>query len=306
MSEKRGCFKYTMFGCLGLIAIMILFVGGSALMAWNHLNDGAIEEEVLTTDGPRTDVPEIVKGIKETDVPAGTGVVFIHLKQGEFQIKPALPGEGIRVEAEYHTGMAQLEDHYEVRPDSSWIYGVRYSRKISGLETLFRSMMGEEDRSKVVVFLPPDKPIQLRIILEEGGAETELGGMWITDADIRYNKGGFTLNFDEPLKEPMTALRVQGKMGGFELSGIGNASPAVLDLDCSMGGGDVDLRGQWANDSDIRLKVMMGGMGVQIPKGVITEDAPEGSTLLNKSTEEIGLPVLRFRTEAKMGEIETY
>jgi len=306
MSEKRGCFKYTMFGCLGLFAILILFVGGSALMAWNHLNDGAIEEEVLTTVEPRPDAPDIVKGIKETDVPAGTGVVFIHLKQGEFQIKPAQPGEGIRVEAEYHTGMAQLEDHYEVRPDSSWIYAVRYSRKISGLETLFRSMMGEEDKSKVVVFLPPDQPIQLRMILEEGGAETELGGLWITDADIRYNKGGFTLNFDEPLKEPMTALRVHGKMGGFELGNIGNASPALMDLDCSMGGGDIDLDGAWVNDSDIRLNVRFGGMGVQIPRNVITEDAPVGSNLLDEPKETVGLPVLRFQTTAKFGEIETY
>jgi len=306
MSEKRGCFKYTMFGCLGLIVIVILFTGGTALVAWNHLNDGAVEEEIRTAIEARPDAPEIVKGIKETDVPPGTGVVFIHLKQGEFEIKPAEPGEGIRVEAEYHTGMAVLEDHYEVRPDSSWIYAVRYTRKIGALESLFRSMMGEEDESKVVVYLPQDQPIRLRIILEEGGAETELGGLWITDADIRYNKGGFVLNFDEPLKEPMDALRVHGKMGGFEISHLGNASPALLDLDCRMGGGNVDLRGEWANDSDIRMSVRFGGMGVQLPKGVITENAPEGSDLLNKPSEEIGLPVLRFTTSAKFGEIETY
>ena len=64
MSEKRGCFKYTMFGCLGLLAISTLFVGGTALVAWKNLNDGAVEEEVRTTVAPRPDAPEIVKGIK--------------------------------------------------------------------------------------------------------------------------------------------------------------------------------------------------------------------------------------------------
>lgn len=305
MSTKRGCFKYTAFGCLGLIGIVILFVGGGFVVALSHKGDGEIAEETRT-QFEATSSPDVVKGVRETEVPPGTGLVYIHLKQGEFQIKPGAAGEGIKVEAEYHTGMGKLEDHYEVRPDSSWIYAVRYHRTVGGLESLFRSMMGEDDESKVTIYLPPDTPIQLRVLLEEGGAESELGGLWITDADIRYNKGGFVLNFDEPLKEPMEAMRVRGKMGGFEMGGLGNASPGVLDIDCRMGGGDVDLRGAWVTDSDIRLNCRFGGMGVRLPKNVAIEDAPPGSDTMKTPAEMPGVPVLRFQTTASMGEIESY
>jgi hypothetical protein len=305
MSQKRGCFKYTAFGCLGLIGIVVLFVGGIAIMAAANKGKGEVAVETRT-QFEATGSEEIVKGVRETEVPAGTGLVYVHLKQGEFQLKPGRPGEGIRVEAEYHTGMGALEDYYEVRPDSSWVYAVRYHRTVGGLESLFRSIMGEEDESKVTVYLPPDKPIQLRLLLEEGGAETELGGLWITDADIRYNKGGFTLNFDEPLKEPMEALRVRGKMGGFEIAGVGHASPRVLDVDCRMGGGDLDLRGEWVNDADIRLNCRFGGMGVRMPKNVVIEDGPPGADTIKGSAEVPGLPVLRFQTTAKFGEIEAY
>lgn len=305
MSKMGGCFKYTGLGCLGLIAIGILFAGGGFLVALSHKGDGEVAAETRT-QFEATASPDVVKGVRETEVPPGTGLVFIHLKQGEFQIEPGEAGEGIRVEAEYHTGMGKLEDHYEVRPDSSWIYAVRYHRTVGGLESLFRSMMGEDDESKVTIYLPPDTPIRLRVLLEEGGAESELGGLWITDADIRYNKGGFVLNFDEPLKQPMEAMRVRGKMGGFEMTGLGHASPAILDIDCRMGGGDVDLRGDWVTDSDIRLNCTFGGMGVRLPKNVVIEDAPPGADVLKTPEETPGAPVLRFRTKAKWGEIESY
>ncbi len=204
-----------------------------------------------------------------------------------------------------------LEDHYEAsRP--SWLYSIAdYRAMVTDDEKnpSAAGLMGEDaERRPRTIYLPPDKPIQLRVLLEEGGAETELGGLWITDADIRYNKGGFTLNFDEPLKEPMEALRVRGKMGGFEIAWTirrPNAS-RVLDVDCRMGGGDIDLRGEWANDADIRLNVRFGGMGVRMPKNVAIEDGPPGSDALKTAAEVPDLPVLRFQTTAKFGEIESY
>jgi len=305
MSRAGGCLKYTAFGCLGLIGLGVLLVGIGALTALSHKGEGEVATETRT-QFEATGSPDIVKGVRETEVPPGTGLVFIQLQQGEFTIGPGEPGEGIRVEAEYHTGMGVLEDHYEERPDSSWVYAVRYHRTVGGLESLFRSMMGEKDVSRVAVFLPPDKPIRLRVLIEEGGAESQLGGLWITDADIRYSKGGFSLDLDEPLREPMDALIVRGTMGGFEMTGLGNASPRVLDLDCRMGGGDVDLRGAWANDADIRLYCRFGGMGVRLPADVTVVNAPPGSDRLEGPTEVPGAPVLRFQASAKWGEIESY
>ena len=302
MSEKRGCFKTGLFGCLGIMVILIVFVGGTALVAFTRSGKVNIEDKVLTSES--ADAPTEVKGSKVTAVPAGTGRVVLDLSQGEFEIHPGQPGQNVRVEATYDSEVYMLEDYFESFPDSSWVYGVRSRRTISGLEAIFRQLMNGGDSPRIDVYLPADTPLELQIRVREGGFEAELGGLWITNADFRYNKGGFSLNFDEPLKEPMERLTIRGSMGGFEAGRLGNASPRILDVTCRMGGADIDLRGAWSRDADIRLDVAMGGMAVEVPDEVQVQGLEAFSGALLEENEELPLPVLRFSVKEKMGEIE--
>jgi len=302
MSGKRGCFTNGLFGCLGIIVILIVFVGGTALVAWNRSGKVQIEDKVLTPES--AGAPTAVKGAKVTEVPAGTGRVVLDLSQGEFEIHPDQPGQSVRVEATYDSEVYLLEDYFESFPDSSWVYGVRSHRTISGLHALFRQLMSGGDGPRIDVYLPADTPLELQIRVREGGFEAELGGLWITNADFRYNKGGFSLSFDEPLKKPMERLTIRGSMGGFEAGRLGNASPRVLDVTCKMGGADLDLRGPWSRDADIRLDVAMGGMSVEVPDDVQVQGLESSSGTLIVENEEMSLPVLRFSVKEKMGEIE--
>ena len=302
MSEKRGCFKIGLFGCLGIMVVLAVLVGGTALVAWNHTGNVHIEDTVLTPDsaGASTEV----KGAKVTDVPAGIGRVVLDLAQGEFEIHPDQPGQSIRVEASYDSEVYLLEDYYESLPDSSWVYGVRSKRTITGLHAIFRQLMGGGHSPKIDIYLPADMPIELQVRVREGGFEAELGGLWITNADFRYNKGGFSLSFDEPLREPMERLTIRGSMGGFEATRVGNASPRSMDVFCRMGGADLDLRGPWSRDVDIRLDLAMGGMSVRVPDDVQVQGLEGSDTALKAENEEVPLPVLRFSVKEKMGEIE--
>ena len=145
--------------------------------------------------------------------------------------------------------------------------------------------------------------------MEKGGFEAELGGLWITETDIRYAMGGFSLDVSDPLREPMESLTIQGKMGGFEAGGLGNASPRVLTVDCQMGGADIDLRGDWLRDCDISLAVRMGGMAVIVPDEVEVEGVPGSlpggeEPELRRADRELSPPLLRFSLSQSMGEIE--
>ena len=304
MSEKRGCMKTGLFGCLAVLVILIVFVGGTALVAWNHSSKVDIQDQVLTPQaaGP----PNHVKSAKSTEVPAGTGRVVLDLSQGEFYVHAEHPGQGVRVEATYDTEVYLVEDYFESFPDSSWVYGVRSKKTISGLHSLFRQIMAGGKSPKIHVYLPADTPLELQILVQEGGCVTELGGLWITNADFRFNKGGFELNIEDPLREPMERMTIRGHMGGFEAAGLGNASPRTLDVVCRMGGADLDLRGAWVRDADIRMDVAMGGMGVRVPKDVQIQGVEGVDTQLQSDNPEMPLPVLRFSLKQKMGEIEVY
>jgi len=304
MSEKRGCLKSGMFGCLGIIVIFIVFVGGTALVAWNRSGKVQIEDKVLA---PATaGAPTEVRGAKVTEVPAGIGRVVLDLSQGEFQIHPGPSGSSVRVEAVFDSESYQVEDYFQSQPDSSWVYGVRSKRTISGLQDLFRQLMTDAKSPKIDIYLPADSPLELQVLVQEGGFEAELGGLWITNADFRYKKGGFELDISEPLKEPMDSLTIRGSMGGFEASRLGNASPRVLEVVCRMGGADIDLRGAWSRDADIRLDLAMGGIGLQVPTDVQIEGLESPGKMMVTDQLEVPQVVLRFTTKVKMGEIEAY
>ena len=184
------------------------------------------------------------------------------------------------------------------------MYHVRFQRTITGLQAILREVMGGGQGAKVHIYIPPDLPIELNALVKEGGMEADLGGLWLTDVDLRINKGGVMIDVSEPLREPVDNLVIRSRMGGAEIMNLGNASPRVLDVNCAMGGVDLNLDGAWSRDCDARLKVSMGGMNVAVPDNIELESAADSSSGMRRTDTEIVRPVLRLQQEAKMGEIE--
>jgi hypothetical protein len=93
-------------------------------------------------------------------------------------------------------------------------------------------------------------------------------------------------------------------MGGGEVVGLGNASPRELEIEFSMGGGDVDLRGAWSRDAQITIDQSMGGASVRLPSGVeiLGLDRPGG--LERPGLDEVPRPVLTFTVSSQFGELE--
>lgn len=297
MAKRPGCWKTTLFGCLGLIVLLVLFVGITALLARINLSD---QKPVDDTIAPRAEAETTWDG-----PPLGKpGRLVLDIGQGEFQVSPAPPGAGLSLRARYDAEVHELTDEFVVNPDSSWSYTLHFHQTMPGLQALFRAIMGGSTDARVEVFMPPESPIELEILMREGGFEAELGGLWLTSADIDFARGGFSLDVHEPLVEPMDSFVIKGRMGGFDIRRLGNASPRLLDIDTSMGGASVDLEGAWRGDADIRLKSSMGGVDVRLPDDVVVEgvEAPRNDRLLRER--ETPVPVLRFDVQFKMGEIE--
>ena len=297
MKERPGVLKSCLFGCLGVSALLLLFILITAVLAGIKLNDGQSVDEALAPVALTTgdDLP--------TNRP---GRLILEVAQGELEIKAARPGERLSVRVKYDDAVHEVVERYEVLADSTWVYEMRFRRTMPAMQALFRQIMGGGGEASVEVRIPPDLPVGLEVRLRQGGFEAELGGLWITDADIKYSQGGFALEFDEPLREPMNHLVINGAMGGFAAEGLGNASPRTLVVDCRMGGADVGLGGEWRQDCDINLKVRMGGMDVRVPKGVVAEGLETLSDRLVPEEREVPLPVLRFTVDQSMGEIEVH
>ncbi len=305
MNKPDGCLKNGCLGCLGLLVVIIVFVGVNALLVVNQSGDELIQDTVLASTTSEATDPLTKSRLAPSaeDKPrAGHGWLVLELAQGEFQVHPGEPGSGIVVKANYDAATYKLEEYSHTWADSAWVYHVRFGRTISGIQALLREVMGGGHAARLHIYIAPDLPVELNALVKEGGLEMDLGGLWLTDLDLRYNKGGIVLTVDEPLREPLESLSINGIMGGGEVMGLGNASPRVLDIGCRMGGMELDLSGEWSRDCEANLRVSMGGMAVYIPDNLELESEP-GSGLRRTDTETT-LPVLRLHQQAKMGEIE--
>jgi hypothetical protein len=298
--------KIVGFGCLGIIAIAVLFAGITALslrkrddaapLATREFEPAIIVAPVAadSTAAPSTKRPRL-------------GRLVVDIAQGGFTIERGVAGEGVHVEAHYDSSMYELREDL-VETDSTWVYTLHMKRTTSGLAAILQQIVhgrsGEETELRVA--LPPDMPVALDITVKQGGFDAEVGGCWITSTDVTYAMGGFTLSVDEPLREPMQSLTVRGSMGGFEGKRLGNASPRTIDVACSMGGAELDLRGLWRQDCDLQLNASMGGMDVRLPEGVRVEGIadPDSTGALRREDVEVKLPVLRFASKSSMGGID--
>ena len=310
-AKKSGSkwFLYSCFGCLGLAAFLIMIVVGVVGIAYMQVAPQDIQEESITPELPSqaispgsvelapggpaaADLPEQQPRLEANGIPAG-GRIIVDAQQGGFEIEPGKPGEPLRLEASYDKNAYELEEILEAGEDGAWIYRINFRRKAESgfLGAIQQMIWGATPSAKLV--LPVDVPLDLDVRTSQGGLEMELGGLWLRTAEIKFSQGGVYMSVSQPLREPMEHLSISGSMGGVAMAKLGNASPRILDIDFSMGGGVMGLRGAWRNDSQVSISASMGGGRVLLPMDVAIEgielDKPRPS-----STLELPLPTLRF------------
>jgi len=229
-----------------------------------------------TVPPPGTDLatlsPSEFPGVRRDATPVR---LDIKLSEGKFKILPGPPGSDISVEGSYATNYYDLveersegesgkEISLHLKPKAGW-----FTRVIAGL-TNFNS----QHPNKLTIFIPPDIPIDLNLQLDSGESRVELGSLTLTDLDVDLSKGDFKLSFKEPLAAPPPRMAVSMGMGDGRISGLGNARAGDITVDTGMGGFRVSLNGDWAANSDSKIKIdhSMGDLTLTIPAEVHIAD----------------------------------
>lgn len=295
--KRSGCLR---FGCLSVLVLIGVSLFGALVLfgaAFIGSRTESVKRQELRRDVDRPSSAEPSPLAASLD---GGGLLILDFTVGEFMILPGETGEPVRVEAKFDTSAYALEESFDPGTDDGWVYRVTFRQtgliKDGGLRVLFGASYPE-----LRVFIPPDVPIALRGRFGKGGAELELGGLWLTDVDLQLEKGGLDVSVGRPLAAPLHSFRVHGKQGGMTTRMVGNASPAEVDIFWQQGGSAVDLRGQWLNDSDVSIRSRMGGNHVQLPRGVRIEGLPGRGPLLTPSDEEVPVPTLHMSISSLMG-----
>jgi hypothetical protein len=322
VSEATG--RFFRYGCLGCAGLVVLCLGAITVLV--ALGRGAARSEKITTQrveeplpaaAPQKETPPLPEeeappfsdapGLPVPDFPEAPeeprpGKVLVRLSHGEFEVHPAPPGEPLRVDAEYDENRYELVTRLEEPPDGPWSYEVRFRESGPTSVLSFLARLFGARTPRVVVLLPRDVPMDLDLGFSQGGGRIDLGGLWLTDAKVTFAQGGGELEFSEPLREPTETLSVDASMGGGSFQWIGNASPRELRVATHMGGGEVDLRGDWKRDCAVSIESSMGGVNVRLPDDVIVRGVPGRDATPEGG--EAGRPTLDLSYSASMGEIE--
>ncbi|HPF69038.1 MAG TPA: hypothetical protein PLQ13_00085 [Candidatus Krumholzibacteria bacterium] len=305
MASARGCLKFSLIGCGALILLSI--AGTAGLMAF--VTAGSRDAEVRREAAAAAAAPKAIDAVAVDLTRTHPGRVLLDLRQGEFSVRPAEPGAGLAVHAEFDETAFALEQGFAMAPDSSWTAAVSMHRTISGFEALVRQIRGEKLQARVTIDLPADVPIELAAAISQGGAEIELGGLWLRTVDLTLQQGGCALSCREPVREPLARMRLDGRMGGVQAERLGNLSPRILELSFGMGGADVDLDGEWRNDCDARISAKLGGVSVRAPRDLRIEAVGPIPKDVNvpaprPADPEVPEPVMRIEFAKSLGGID--
>ncbi len=301
--------KYGVFGCLGVLAIVAIVVVAVIGLARQRAREMKPEEQVMTRELPG-ETPGLPLGAVTGDLGASrppgavppAGRVVLRLSDGEFHVLPGEAGRAARVEATYDHRSYELTESFVPADDGLWTYTVTFKRTGSSsfLTSIAEMISGRKPR--VDVFLPTGVPLDLDLQASRGGTDADLGGLWLRSADSSFSMGGAQLDFSEPTHEPMEHLGIRVEMGGGSFESLGNASPRMLEVDHSMGGMNLDLRGRWARDATIRIASSMGGGAVTIPRDVLIVGL-QGARREQQAHEGTAVHTLTFSVDSRMGDL---
>lgn len=315
MDERaRGCFKYGCAGCLVVVALVVgaIFVVGALQMAHQERDPEFVEEQAehpLPAAPDRPAMPQVLPlpdGVVEA-LPA-PGRIVLDVTTSRFTIRPGEPGEPIRLAADYDTARYVLQEEL-VEEDGTWTYRLDF-RPRGGFGGIFFGGGRDAGANRLDLVVPRDRLLDLVGSVGIGETELDLSGIAVRRVDLEMGAGQHFVEFGEPLEVPAERIDVQSSVGSVELRSLGNASPAEVVVDHSIGELYVDLTGAWQRDATVDVDYRIGECRVRLPRTARTVIARSSVTIGEKAVdrtreEELpaDAPTLTLSLSGSIGEL---
>lgn len=307
-------FKRISLGCLLMVVLALVILGITAGFMVSlgpperHREVSSLSQQI---DTPRLPVA-VSPAAAEAIIPPLSLEVRLELREGEFRILPGNPGEGIRVEADYDSGIYALEQEHQLGEAESGIEQVtiRFYSKYSIMRRLLTLGGDFEPDNHIEIYLPPDIPMNLSGAIRMGESRLDLSGLPLTGLDLDMTMGEHEVRFEKPNPLAMDQLHIYASKGEFTARGLGNAGFQSATVQGSMGEVSLDLRGAYTQDASVHTRFRMGELRITVPEDIHVNLKPttvmfgEQHSSVQKS-EHIpdDAPTLNLRTSMSMGEL---
>jgi hypothetical protein len=118
------------------------------------------------------------------------------------------------------------------------------------------------------LYVGPNVPATLELIVGAGSAEIDLGGLALTHVTVAAGATETDLRWASPNRAECSELVLKVGATKFTASGLGNAGCHRIDVLGGAGELDLDFAGEWTRDATVELRVALASLELRFPSDV--------------------------------------
>lgn len=183
--------------------------------------------------------------------------VSVRYGAGLFSIRSVDGGLLYRMHLEYD------EDRFEPLAEYSG------NRLELGVETRRRGLdIDTDEAGELRLELARGIPMDLELEFGAVKAELDLGGLALTDLDLRTGASESEVDVSEPNPSRIGTARFEVGAAEFTARNLGNLNADRIEVDAGVGSITLGLEGRWQRDAHLDIDMGLGSLELRIPEGL--------------------------------------
>jgi hypothetical protein len=126
----------------------------------------------------------------------------------------------------------------------------------------------DEEQSRLQLELSRATPIDLALDLGAVEADLDLTGLRLSRVHLASGASDGKVRFDSLNPTRMSALDVSLGAASFRGERLANANTPSIRVDAGVGNVELDMGGQWTQDIDLHVEVLLGVVTIHVPADV--------------------------------------
>jgi hypothetical protein len=181
---------------------------------------------------------------------------------GSLRVEPGQPGELYRMNLSYDQDRFVPVSDFDASSRTVTL-GLRAAGQ-GGVRVVSRSQL----RQLATIAISPRAELALDLSLGAVDADVELGGLRISDLDLKTGASRATVRFSRP--NGMRCRRAAFRAGAAEVSviGLGNSRCDEIEFEGGMGKVLLDFNGVWSSSAQVAVNMAMGELKLRLPRRV--------------------------------------
>ncbi|MDA0328849.1 MAG: toast rack family protein [Gemmatimonadetes bacterium] len=182
----------------------------------------------------------------------------VEVEYGAGQLKIRSVDEGLM----YRMNLRYDEDRFEPVADFSG------DHLTLGIESLGRNRLKGRQSGEMDLELARGVPMRLDLQFGAVQAEIDLGGLALTDLELKTGASESTIDISEPNSEEMRSATFAVGAAEFRIQNLGNLNAERIEVEAGVGSLTLGLDGRWQRDARLSIDMGVGSLVLRVPEGL--------------------------------------